>query len=76
MSDKGEQVSGLSHDVCCLMVCGAVDKLDLVGLNHGAREVVTQVNVLELRWGAVLGSVGDAGLVVLVDGNWLLDGHS
>ena len=42
MPDKGEQVSGLGHDVRCLMISGTVDKLDLVGLNHGAREMVAR----------------------------------
>ena len=73
---KGKQVSGLSQDVCSLVVSRAVDKLDLVGLNHGACEVVAQVDVLELGRRGVLDGVQDASLVVLKDWHSLLKRHS
>ena len=73
---EGEQVSGLGQNVRSLMVSRAVDQLDLVSLDHGARVVVAQVDVLELGRGAVLGGIADAGLVVLEDGHGLLERHS
>ena len=48
MLEKGERVDSFGEYICCLMVGGAVDQLDLAFMQHGPDEVVADVDVLQL----------------------------